>query len=121
MVGHSQRGIKCATHSNLSYGSKLLTKLLSATGMSHAEYRLLLRNRVLIGVLAMAELALGLVRLERGALTEPLVAEVAHVRALPGMRPEKTSLKCGDEGLHFKVNQKCEQFSIIQHCRWMEY
>ena len=89
--------------------------------MSHAEYRLLLRNRVLIGVLAMAELALGLVRLERGALTEPLVAEVAHVRALPGMRPEKTSLKCGDEGLHFKVNQKCEQFSIIQHCRWMEY
>ena len=60
--------------------------------MSHAEYRLLLRNRVLIGVLAMADLALSLVGLERGALTEPLVTEVAHVRALPGVGP-KNKLK----------------------------
>ena len=38
---------------------------------------------------AVAELALGLVRLKRGALTESLVAEVAHVGALPSVGPEK--------------------------------
>ena len=35
----------------------------------------------------MAELALGLVCLERGALTESLVAEVAHIGPLPGVGP----------------------------------
>ena len=38
---------------------------------------------------AVAELALGLVRLKRGALTESLVAEVAHVGALPSVGPEE--------------------------------
>ena len=59
--------------------------------VSHAEYRLLLllRNCILrLITLALAELALGLVRLERGALTESLVAEVAHVGALPGVCSE---------------------------------
>ena len=59
--------------------------------MSQPEDRLLLLLRdgcPLIGTLALAELALGLVRLERGALTESLVAVVAYVRALPGVGPE---------------------------------
>ena len=59
--------------------------------MSQPEDRLLLLLRdgcPLIGDLALAELALGLVRLERGALTESLVAVVAYVRALPGVGPE---------------------------------
>ena len=77
---------------------KLLTKFLASQSLdcllSHAENRLLLRNMTLIGgVLAVAELALGLVRLEGGALTEALVAEFANVGALPGMGPVK-SAKC---------------------------
>ena len=83
---------------NSSQWVMLLTKFLASPSLdcllSHAENRLLLRDMTLIGsVLAVAELALGLVRLEGGALTEALVAEFANVGALPGMGPEK-SAKC---------------------------
>lgn len=57
--------------------------------MSHAENRLLLLLRYGPLAFAVAELALGLVRLKRGALTESLVAEVAHVGALPSVGPEE--------------------------------
>ena len=80
---------------NSSQWVMLLTKFLASPSLdcllSHAENRLLLGNMTLIGVvLAVAELALGLVRLEGGALTEALVAEFANVGALPGMGPEKS-------------------------------
>ena len=83
---------------NSSQWVMLLTKFLASPSLdcllSHAENRLLLRDMTLIGsVLAVAELALGLVRLEGGALTEALVAEFANVGALPGMGPVK-SAKC---------------------------